>query len=474
VGNFQDEIMIAVLEGDHLVELHLEEMDNESITGNIFLGKVENYVSSLDASFIDIGKSKNAFLRNKDFIKAALGSKEARKNSVVPEKGKKIIVQAKKDPIGTKGPQVTTNIGLAGRYLVFMPFSRSVGVSKKIESAAERKRLHNHMSKVVKDSGIIIRTVAQNIEIDELEHEYRTLKKKWDEIHKSFQRFKKPRMLHDEAEILEYLMREKYDSTVDEVVTNSKEMYDKLDMILKNFDKKPIRGKLRMCNGDIFDVYNVTEQLESLYSRKINLDCGGWLVVDRTEAFSIIDINSGSNISSTNTRDMALETNVQAAREVARQMRLRNLSGIIIVDFIDMEQENDRMTVLKVLNEEIKKDKAKTAVMGFTKLGLVEITRKRTSPPVEELLFEKCPVCHGEGLVLSPKRILKMISDEMDQAKDMKDVNGVYLNLHWSLSGYLNKEWREGMLTKTGFGSMDIDFTRKDPNGYDIKYKKKA
>jgi ribonuclease G len=171
---------------------------------------------------------------------------------------------------------------------------------------------------------------------------------------------------------------------------------------------------------------------------------------------------------------MALETNVQAAREVARQMRLRNLSGIIIVDFIDMEQENDRMTVLKVLNEEIKKDKAKTAVMGFTKLGLVEITRKRTSPPVEELLFEKCPVCHGEGLVLSPKRILKMISDEMDQAKGMKDINGIYLNLHWSLSGYLNKEWRESVLEKTKFESMDIDFTRKDPNGYDIKYKKKA
>jgi len=150
VGTFQDEIMIAVLEGNQLVELHLEEMDNESITGNIFLGKVENYVSSLDASFIDIGKNKNAFLRNKDFLRNSLGSKEARKKSEVPVKGNKIIVQAKKDPMGTKGPQVTTNIGIAGRYLVFMPFSRSVGVSKKIEDSLERKRLHNRMNRCPK------------------------------------------------------------------------------------------------------------------------------------------------------------------------------------------------------------------------------------------------------------------------------------------------------------------------------------
>ncbi len=472
VGTFQDEIMIAVLEGNQLVELHLEEMDNESITGNIFLGKVENYVSSLDASFIDIGKNKNAFLRNKDFLRNSLGSKEARKKSEVPVKGNKIIVQAKKDPMGTKGPQVTTNIGIAGRYLVFMPFSRSVGVSKKIEDSLERKRLHNRMSKVVKDSGIIIRTVAQNVDYEVLEEEYFLLKKRWEEIHKQFQRFKKPRLLHDEAEILEYLMREKYDSTVDEVVTNSKDMFSKLEKILKSFDKKPIKGKLRLCKEDVFDTYHVSEQLEALYSRKIEMECGGWLVVDRTEAFTIIDINSGSNVSSNNTRDMALETNVQAATEVARQLRLRNLSGIIIVDFIDMEQENDRMTILKVLNEELKKDKAKTAVMGFTKLGLVEITRKRTSPPVEELLFEKCPICHGEGLVFSPKRILKMISVELEQAKLMKDVKGIQLNLHWSLSGYLNKEWREDMMKKTGFDSIDIDFSRKDPNGYDIKYKK--
>jgi ribonuclease G len=328
------------------------------------------------------------------------------------------------------------------------------------------------MSKVVKDSGIIIRTVAQNVDYEVLEDEYFLLKKRWEEIHKQFQRFKKPRLLHDEAEILEYLMREKYDSTVDEVVTNSKEMFSKLEKILKSFDKKPVKGKLRLCKEDVFDAYNVSGQLEALYSRKIEMECGGWLVVDRTEAFTIIDINSGSNVSSNNTRDMALETNVQAATEVARQLRLRNLSGIIIVDFIDMEQENDRMTILKVLNEELKKDKAKTAVMGFTKLGLVEITRKRTSPPVEELLFEKCPICHGEGLVFSPKRILKMISVEMEQAKSMKDVKGIQLNLHWSLSGYLNKEWRENMLKQTGFDSIDIDFSRKDPNGYDIKYKK--
>ncbi len=464
--------MIAVLEGDQLVELHLEEIDNESITGNIFLGKVENAVSSLDASFINIGKSKNAFLRNKDFIRDSLGSKMARKENKVPKKGNKIIVQAKKDPIGSKGPQVTTNIGIAGRHIVFMPFSKTIGVSKKIESPVERKRLHDYMTKLCKGTGVIVRTVSKNMDLDILREEYELLRNKWKEIHKAFQRFKKPRELYNEADILEYLMREKYDSTVDEIVTNSPDLYKKLEIIIKKFEKNPVRGKLRLFKEDIFEVYKVNEQLEALYSRKIELDCGGWMVIDRTEAFTIVDINSGSNISNINTRDMALETNVQSAKEVARQLRLRNLSGIIIVDFIDMDNENDRDTVLKVLDGEFQKDKAKTSVMGFTKLGLVEITRKRSSPPIEELLFEKCPVCSGEGLVLSPKRIMKMIADEIDQSRKIKDVKTIQLNVHWSLSGYLNKEWREDMEKRAEPKKINIDFTRKDPNGYDVKYKK--
>src|SRR6056297_2091133 len=173
--------MIAVLEGDQLVELHLEEIDNESITGNIFLGKVENAVSSLDASFINIGKSKNAFLRNKDFIRDSLGSKMARKENKVPKKGNKIIVQAKKDPIGSKGPQVTTNIGIAGRHIVFLPFSKTIGVSKKIELPGERKRLHDYMTKICKGTGVIVRTVASNIDLDVLGAEYDLLRRKWKE-----------------------------------------------------------------------------------------------------------------------------------------------------------------------------------------------------------------------------------------------------------------------------------------------------
>jgi len=471
IGTIEDEIMMAVMEGDRLVELHLEEMDNESITGNIFLGKVENPVSSLDASFVNIGKSKNAFLRNKDLVKGIRKLKKKESSDVFLEKGDKIIVQVKKDPIGSKGPQVTTNIGIAGRYLVYMPYSSNIGVSKKIENQTERRRLHDFMSELINDDGVIIRTVAKNIDLQVLKEEFEMLKVKWGEIFKNFQRFKKPRELYTESDILEHIMREKYDSTVDEIITNSRELYGRLEKILNNFEKKTVKGKLRLWNEDIFEAYRVNSQLEDLYRRTIDLECGGSLVIDRTEAFTIIDINSGSNVTKSKSRDMALETNVQAAKEVVRQVRLRNLSGIIIVDFIDMEEENDNLTVLKVLDEEFKKDKAKTAIMGFTKLGLVEMTRKRTSPPLEELLFEDCPVCKGDGLVLAPKRILKMISTEMNSASDMSDIVEIDLNVHWSLSGFMSKEWREDMESISN-KKINIDFTRKDPNGYDIKFRK--
>lgn len=472
VGSLDEEILLAVLEGSQLVELHFEEIDSESITGNIFLSRVENFVSSLDAVFVNIGTSKNAFLRNKDVIKKALFQQSGKKElSEALLKGQKVIVQVKKDPIGSKGPQVTMNIGITGRFLVYLPYSNNIGVSKKIEDALERRRLHDYMNGFVKDEGIIIRTVSKDIPLSVLEEELKALRVKWQEIFKDFQRFKKPRVLYSEPEILEQLMREKYDASVDEVITNNKEIHEILQDILNHFDKKYVKGKLRYVPEDIFELYQVNSQMEDLYKRKIDLNCGGSLVIDRTEALTVIDVNSGSNQSNGKSRDMVLETNVQAAKEISRQIRLRNLSGIIIGDFIDMENENDQMTVLKVLEEEFKKDKAKTAVMGFTKLGLIEMTRKRTAPPLEELIFEICPICRGEGMVLSPKRIVKMLIRELEQTMNMKDIKEVIFIVHWNLSGYLSKEWREKMEEMSG-KHLVIEFSRQDPNGYDVKFKK--
>jgi len=479
VSTLEDEIILAVLEGQQLVELHFEEIDSESITGNIFLSRVENTVSSLDAVFVNIGTSKNAFLRNKDIVKKAfqqqLSSKaqEESKSGKAESfaKGQKLIVQVKKDPIGSKGPQVTTNIGLTGRFLVYMPYSTTVGVSKKIEDPTERKRLHDFMGACIKDEGIIIRTVSKDITLATLEEELKSLRMKWQDVLKDFQRFKKPRVLFSEPDILEQLMREKYDASVDEVITNNKEIFSRLQEILNHFDKKYVKGKLRYSSDDIFELYNVNKQTEDLYKRRIELNCGGSLVIDRTEALTVIDVNSGSNQSNGNSRDMVLETNVQAAKEISRQIRLRNLSGIIIGDFIDMENENDQMTILKVLEEELKKDKAKTSVMGFTKLGLVEMARKRTSPPLEELIFEMCPVCRGEGMVFSPKRIVKMLERELEEAAKMKDIKEVLFTVHWNLSGYLSKEWREKMEAVLG-KRLVLEFSRQDPNGYDVKFKK--
>lgn len=478
IGKFEEEILIAVLEGTHLMELHLEEIDNESITGNIYLGRVENIVQGLDALFVNIGKSKNVFLRAKDLLPKAIGKSgtENQNQQRSPKldritKGEKIIIQVKKDSLGAKGPQGTTNVGIAGRSLVYMPFSRTIGVSRKIEDAVERKRLHDFMATLVKKEGVIVRTVARNVDLGVLEEELNKLKQTWTEIEKRFVRSKKPKELYAEPEILEQIMREKYDSSVDEVITNSSELHKLLEGILRKFDKQPVKGKLRFSQEDIFEQYGVNTQVEQIYTRKVSLDCGGTLVIDRAEALTVIDINSAKNIGNRSSRDLVFETNIQAAREVARQIRLRNLSGILIIDFIDMDEENDQITVLKILEEEIKKDKAKISILGFTPLGLLEMTRKRTSPPLQDIIFERCPVCHGEGLVLSPKRILKMLEREIKQTSTMDHISEVHLKVHPNLSGYLGKEWLD-FAQKLSAKKVIIEFNRMDPNGYDIKFKK--
>ncbi len=478
VGKFDEEILIAVLEGQQLMELHLEEIDNESITGNIYLGRVENIVQGLEALFVNIGKSKNVFLRARDLMYCAFGKNDKDHQNQTKtikmdkiSKGEKLIIQVKKDSLGAKGPQGTTNVGIAGRSLVYMPFSRTIGVSRKIEDSGERKRLHDFVASIAKKEGVIVRTVARNADLSILAEELEQLKQTWTEIEKRFIRSKKPKELYAEPEILEQIMREKYDSSVDEVLTNSSELYKVLEGILKKFDQKPVKGKLRFIKEDIFEKYGVNTQVEQIYTRKVSLDCGGTLVIDRTEALTIIDINSAKNINNRCSRDMVFETNIQAAKEAARQIRLRNLSGIIIIDFIDMEEENDQLTVLKIFEEEVKKDKARISILGFTKLGLLEMTRKRTSPPLQDLIFERCPICYGEGFVLSPKRVLKMIEREMVQISSMEHISEIQLKVHPNLSGFLGKEWLD-QAQKTSGKKVVIEFNRMDPNGYDIKFKK--
>lgn len=459
-GSMDGELVVAILEDEKLVEIHFEHM--ERLTGNIYLGRIENVVPNLEAVFVNIGKGKNGFLRSKDII---ISNKEIKV-------GQKILVQVKKDPIGSKGAQLTMNIGIPGRYLVYMPFAHgTIGVSKKILENEERKRLHDLIAPLIhKDEGIIVRTVAQGLEVETLALELENLRVLWKEIEKKYKRSRKPKELYREPDVLEYVIRERFDDKVTEIITNDSEIKERLKKILEKFGANT--KIIKLIEEDPIKLFNVNQKLEKSLRRVVALDCGGSIVIDSTEALTIIDVNSGSNVSGNDFREMSLRTNIEAAKEISRQLRLRNISGIILIDFIDMPKEQDRKVVLEKLREELRKDKGKTAVIDFTRLGLLEMTRKRTSPPLKNSLFSKCPICDGKGFVVSPRRLInKVISDLADIYANEKPKK-VILNFHRSLSGYMNSEKRNSIEKRFKGTAFEYKFDWHDPNSYNISIKK--
>lgn len=464
-GNMDGELVVAILENEKLVEIHFEHM--ERLTGNIYLGRIENIVPNLEAIFVNIGKGKNGFLRSKDVV-----IPNEKKGKMKLQTGQKVLVQVKKDPIGSKGAQLTMNIGIPGRYLVYMPYAKgTIGVSKRIDDNEERKRLHDMMIPFLsKNEGIIIRTVSQGIESDPLISELEGLRKLWKEIESKYKRSRKPKELYKEPDVLEYVIRERYDERVTEIITNDPDIKERLETILRKFETK--KNIVKLIEEDPIKLFEINHKLERSLRRVVDLDCGGSIVIDSTEALTIIDVNSGSNVSGNGFREMSLKTNVEASKEIARQLRLRNISGIILIDFIDMSREEDKQLVLNTFKEELKKDKGKTAVMGFTRLGLLEMTRKRTSPPLKNSLFSKCPVCNGKGFVVSPKRLINRLMSDLSDIYLSEKPKKVILNLHRSLSGYMNEERRRHI--KKNFKGVEFDykFDWYDPNNYNLTIRK--
>jgi len=464
-GTMDGELVVAILEDEKLVEIHFEHM--ERLTGNIYLGRIENIVPNLEAIFVNIGKGKNGFLRSKDVVLP-----DKKKNKKDLQIGQKVLVQVKKDPIGSKGAQLTMNIGIPGRYLVYMPYAKgTIGVSKRILDNEERKRLHDMMASFIsKNEGVIIRTVSQGIEVEPLISELEDLRKLWKEIESKYKRSRKPKELYKEPDVLEYVIRERYDERVTEIITNNSEIKERLEAILKKFETK--RDIVRLIEEDPIKLFSINQKLEKSLRRVVNLNCGGSIVIDSTEALTVIDVNSGSNVSGNGFREMSLKTNIEASKEIARQLRLRNISGIILIDFIDMSKEQDRSLVLDTFKEELKKDKGKTAVIGFTKLGLLEMTRKRTSPPLKNSLFSKCPVCNGRGFVISPKRLINRLINDLSEIYSSEKPRKILLNLHRSLSGYMNEERRRYIKKRFKGIEFNYKFDWYDPNSYNISIRR--
>lgn len=409
------ETRVAQVENGMLQELHLERQSTTGIVGNIYLGKVSRVLPGMQAAFVDIGMEKAAFLHASDIItydeekdQISPHSNTARDIKELVREGQKIIVQVVKDPLGTKGARLTTDITLPSRYLVFMPDANHVGVSQRIENDSERSRLKSIVENHYEEGqgGFIVRTAAEGAEEDELAQDAVFLKKLWQKIIKKKKKTRNQAVLYEDLSLAFRIIRDFIANELERVRVDSKLMYGELKAFTEEFCPS-ISDKLEYYPGErpIFDMFDVETEIKRALDKKVDLKSGGYLIIDQTEAMTTIDVNTGAFVGHRSLEDTIFNTNSEATQAIARQLRLRNLGGIIIIDFIDMESEDHRRRVLHSLEVALSKDRAKTNINGFSALGLVEMTRKRTRESLEHVLCGECPVCNGRGYIKTVETI---------------------------------------------------------------------
>ena len=429
------ETRMAVLEEGKLVELSIENFTTQRQIGNIYRGKVENVLPGMQAAFVDIGMEKNAFL----FIDDLHGErgqegeniKSSASISELLREGQEIIVQMVKEPMGNKGARVVTNLTLPGRYLVLMPTVDYIGISRRIEDEKESERLKKIASRLKPEGmGLIIRTAAEGIEEQELEADRDFLYNLWQKILKKTKKGPVPSLLFHDHDLLYRILRDLFTAEVDRLVIDDLPTYEKALELLTVLGSH-LRSRVKLFTGSsLFTVYGIEQQIEEALKRKIWLESGAYLVFDQTEALTVVDVNTGKFTGSICLEDTVLHTNLAAAKEIARQLRLRNIGGIIIIDFIDMIDEESKKKVLDCFATELQKDKVKSNILGFTSLGLLELTRKKTRPSLREQLQQSCSCCEGTGFKYSletqtaraERRILELGAE---RAKDRALLLGV-------------------------------------------------
>src|SRR5690554_1438396 len=439
-----NETRMAALEDGRLVELSIERSHTQKHVGNIYRVKVENVLPGMQAAFVDIGMEKNAFLYVDDLHNPKTQengdtSEQVTKISDLLREGQELIVQMVKEPIGSKGARVVTNLTIPGRYLVLMPTVDYVGVSRRITDEKERERIKSLVMEIKpKNMGLIVRTAAEGIEEKELVSDLKFLSNLWSKIQKKAKKGPTPVLLYHDHDLLYRILRDLFTEEIDSLVIDDVSAYEKA-LELLNTLSPGLKSRVKMFRGDLplFDVYRVETQIEEALKRKVWLDSGAYLVFDQTEALTVVDVNTGKFIGSTCLEDTVLLTNLAAAEEIARQICLRNLGGIIIIDFIDMGSEENRRQVLETFTQELAKDKIRTNVLGFTPLGLLEVTRKKTRPSLREQLQEPCPHCEGTGYRYSyetfaaqgERRIIQLAKEEQASAALLLGINPAVASL---------------------------------------------
>jgi len=474
----QREVRVAILEDEQLVELQVDRPENKRMIGDIYLGKVEAVLPGLQAAFINIGTEKSAFLHNSDLVydedgdddddddgdddeggeadeaeAAAAGAdappepakkprrgggrrkrKDPPKIEDVLKRGQSIICQVSKEPISTKGPRVTAQVSMAGRFLVYMPFASRVGVSRKIGERAERQRLREQVQKVLpKDSGgVIVRTVGEDVTQETFSRELNTLIGQWQKINKKTKFVgNPPKLLHRETSLTRGIIRDLFSTKVDRLTVDSKQVYNEIVEYLQGIAPELIdRVNLYEDKVGLFDKEGVETEIRDLFKRRCDLPSGGYLIFEPTEALISIDVNTGRFTGKKDPEKTVTKTNVEAAREIARQLRLRDVGGIIVCDFIDMETKANRDKVLQELRTHLGRDRARTKAFAVSDLGLIEMTRQRVRQSHFHAMTEPCPVCNGTGRVFTAETIVRRMERAVRRVASEGRRDNLVVKLH--------------------------------------------
>jgi ribonuclease G len=402
------ETRVAITGSGVVQELLIERSASRGLVGNIYMGRVARVLPGMQSAFLEIGLERAAFLHVADIWEQRKGGngETAKPIEKILAEGEPLLVQVVKDPIGSKGARLSTQISIAGRMLVYLPYDPHIGISQRIEDEGGRQALRDRLKDLVppeEKGGFIVRTLAESASEEALRADLEYLRHLWQVIRERSTEnagASPPRLLYQDLSLAQRVLRDMVSADTGRVVIDSRENFQKLAAFAQNYMPQ-VHGKLEHYTGErpLFDLYNVETEIEKALSRRVELKSGGYLIIDQTEALTTIDVNTGGFVGSRNFDDTIFKTNLEAAQAIARQLRLRNLGGIIILDFIDMESQEHRSAVLDEFRRALARDRTRMTVNGFTALGLVEMTRKRTRESLAHVLCEPCPICAGRGEV---------------------------------------------------------------------------
>lgn len=450
------ETRIAIVENGKLAELFVEKPENERMVGDIYLGKVVNVVMGMQAAFVDIGHGQDAFLHFSDIgnalaeykefieLESSNNGRKGRRNRPIPREGQEILVQIIKEPLNKKGARITTDISIPGRFLVLVPNADVVGVSKKISRIKEKKRLKKIVRGIKPNGfGLVVRTVAENKDEQALKADFDALLREWKRIEDKLRNSSPPALIYKDVTMASSVIRDLFTSDVQRVVVDDGRLFKQITSYLKDFSPT-LYGRVELYKGKnpIFDELGIESEIEKSLSRKIWTRSGGYIVFDHTEALVAVDVNSGKFIGRKEPDANILRINLEAGREIARQLRLRDIGGLIIIDFIDMTDPKNKKRLYDEFRRELRKDRAQASITSISEFGLIEMTRERIRPSLLHAFSEPCPTCEGTGRVLSKSTVVSKIERWIKRFKMERREWSLQLVVHPAIAEYLTRGFR--------------------------------